>query len=181
VTVEVEVNAFFCQSAPLQSPARIFPAIRGRQRLGWVDEGNLSRRRGFDLVFRGPPTEMYASDRRLLSREENGYCFRKKGFAGVRAGHFRGVLARFGGDNCFTPCAGCRGIAKERKFPNQWQVVRQWCGDLDFQSKYRRPDNSRDEDEMGLALSSRTQYIAGGKERAQAPVLRAALLEAGPE
>jgi pantoate--beta-alanine ligase len=127
------------------------------------------RAEGVDLLFRPAPNEMYAPDRSTFV-EETSLSERLCGRS--RPGHFRGVCTvvtkLF---HLFTPDASVFG---EKDF-QQLAIVRQMVRDLDFPIEIFAGPTIREAD--GLALSSRNQYLSAA-ERAQAPVIRAALLEA---
>jgi pantoate--beta-alanine ligase len=112
---------------------------------------------------------MYASDRSTFV-EETALAQRLCGAS--RPGHFRGVCTvvtkLF---HLFTPDAAVFG---EKDF-QQLAIVKRMVRDLDFPIEIIAGPTIREPD--GLALSSRNQYLAA-EERAQAPVIRAALLEA---
>ncbi len=122
-----------------------------------------------DLLFRPTPQEMYADDRSVFVEEtslSNTLCGKS------RPGHFRGVctiVAKL--FHILTPQAAVFG---EKDF-QQLAIVRRMVRDLDFSVKIVGAPIVREED--GLACSSRNQYL-NKEERAQAPILRKALLSA---
>jgi len=129
----------------------------------------VCRKEGVDLIFRPVPNEMYFDDRSTLVEEttlSEGLC------GAARPGHFRGVCTvvtkLF---HLLTPDAAVFG---EKDF-QQLAIIRRLVRDLDFAVEIIAGPTVRGPD--GLALSSRNQYLSA-QERAQAPVIRQALLEA---
>jgi pantoate--beta-alanine ligase len=129
----------------------------------------VCRKEGVDLIFRPLPNEMYFEDRSTLVEEttlSEGLC------GASRPGHFRGVCTvvtkLF---HLLTPDAAVFG---EKDF-QQLAIIRRMVRDLDFAVEIIVGPTVREPD--GLALSSRNQYLSA-QERAQAPVIRQALLEA---
>ncbi len=127
----------------------------------------LCRERGVDLVFHPGAAEMYLPgqsvgvDEGLLSV---GLCGQ------ARPGHFRGVstvVAKL--FNLVRPHAAVFGM----KDYQQLAVIRRMVRDLNFPLQIIAGETVREPD--GLALSSRNVYLSS-EERAQAPVLRRALL-----
>ncbi len=127
------------------------------------------RERGVDVVFHPDAAGMYAPgasitvDETLLS---GGLCGRS------RPGHFRGVctvVAKL--FNLVRPTVAVFG----RKDYQQLAIIRRMVRDLNFPLEILPVETVREPD--GLALSSRNVYL-GADERAQAPVLRRALLAA---
>ncbi|MGH8095552.1 MAG: pantoate--beta-alanine ligase [Chthoniobacterales bacterium] len=129
----------------------------------------VCRAENVDLIFRPLPNEMYNMDRSTFV-EETRLSERLCGAS--RPGHFRGVCTvvtkLF---HLLTPEAAVFG---EKDF-QQLAIVRRIVRDLDFPIEIISGPIIREED--GLALSSRNQYLSA-EERAQAPTIRAALLEA---
>lgn len=122
---------------------------------------------GVDVVFHPAPEEMYPAGYSTYVDEERisgGLCGRS------RPGHFRGVctvvLKLF---NIIAPDAAVFG----EKDYQQAAVIRRMVRDLNVPVKIVTAPTVRDAD--GLALSSRNAYLGAG-ERAQAPVIRHALL-----
>lgn len=132
-------------------------------------DDEICRAEGVDLIFRPLPNEMYFEDRSVFVRETS---LSERLCGASRPGHFRGVCTvvtkLF---HLLTPAAAVFG---EKDF-QQLAIMRRMVRDLDFPIEIIAGATVREPD--GLALSSRNQYL-GAKERAQAPVLRAALLAA---
>ncbi|MGB8341482.1 MAG: pantoate--beta-alanine ligase, partial [Chthoniobacterales bacterium] len=122
-----------------------------------------------DLVFRPLPNEMYATDR-STSVQETALSERLCGAS--RPGHFRGVCTVV--TKLFHLLAPEAAVFGEKDF-QQLAIIRRMVRDLDFPIEIIAGPIVREAD--GLALSSRNQYLSA-EERAQAPVIRAALLEA---
>lgn len=129
----------------------------------------LCREHGVDALFLPSPAAMYAPDHSTWVDEESlsaGLC------GGSRPGHFRGVctvvLKLF---HILAPDAAVFG----EKDAQQLAVIRRMARDLNLAVKILSLPTVREPD--GLALSSRNQYLST-EERAQAPVLRRALLAA---
>ncbi len=133
-------------------------------------DDEVCRAEGVDLLFRPLPNGMYAENRSTFV-EENSLSERLCGAS--RPGHFRGVctvVAKL--FHLFAPEAAVFG---EKDF-QQLAIICRMVRDLDFAVEIVAGPTIREAD--GLALSSRNQYL-NREERAQAPVIRAALLEAG--
>ena len=128
----------------------------------------VCRAEGVDLVFRPAPNEMYAPDRSTFVEEtcSERLCGRS------RPGHFRGVSTVV--TKLFHLLAPDAAVFGEKDF-QQLAIVRRMVRDLDFPIEIIAGPTIREPD--GLALSSRNQYLSP-EERAQAPVIRAALREA---
>jgi pantoate--beta-alanine ligase len=133
-----------------------------------VDE-EICRVEGVDLVFRPTPNEMYADDRSTVV-EETKLSERLCGTA--RPGHFRGVATVV--TKLFHLLQPDAAVFGEKDF-QQLAIVRRMVRDLDFPVEIISGPIVRESD--GLALSSRNQYL-NADERAQAPIIRAALLAA---
>lgn len=129
----------------------------------------ICRAEGVDLIFRPSHGEMYHENRSTFV-EETALSERLCGAS--RPGHFRGVCTvvtkLF---HIVTPDAAVFG---EKDF-QQLAIIRRLVRDLDFPIEIIGSPTIREAD--GLALSSRNQYLSA-EERAQAPVIRAALLAA---
>jgi pantoate--beta-alanine ligase len=133
----------------------------------WRRDLAACRAHGVDLVFHPEPADMYAPgqsvfiDDALLS---TGLCGRS------RPGHFSGVLTVVAKlFNLVRPHAAVFG----RKDYQQLSLIRRMVRDLNFPLEVIGEDIVREAD--GLALSSRNVYLSAA-QRAQAPVLRRALL-----
>ena len=137
-------------------------------RLEAADE-DLCRRAGVDVLFRPSVDEMYFGDRSIGVEEavlSEGLCGKS------RPSHFRGVctvVAKL--FNIISPHAAVFG---EKDF-QQLAIIRRMVRDLNFPVQIIGVPTVRESD--GLALSSRNQYL-NSEERKEAPVLRAALLQA---
>ncbi len=129
----------------------------------------ICRAEGVDLIFRPAPNEMYFDDRSTFV-EETALSERLCGAR--RPGHFRGVATVV--TKLFHLVTPDAAIFGEKDF-QQLAVIRRMVRDLDFPIEILAGPTVREHD--GLALSSRNQYL-GAEERARAPVIRAALLEA---
>ena len=129
----------------------------------------VCRAEGVDLLFRPVPNEMYAPDRSTFV-EETALSERLCGRS--RPGHFRGVCTVV--TKLFHLFAPDAAVFGEKDF-QQLAIVRRMVRDLDFPIEIIASPTVREPD--GLALSSRNQYLSA-EERAQAPVIRAALLAA---
>lgn len=129
----------------------------------------ICRAEGVALIFRPSPNEMYFSDRSTFV-EETTLAERLCGAS--RPGHFRGVCTVV--TKLFNLMAPDAAVFGEKDF-QQLAIVRRMVRDLDFPVEILAGPTVREPD--GLALSSRNQYL-NHEERAQAPVIRAALLEA---
>jgi pantoate--beta-alanine ligase len=127
------------------------------------------RATGVDLLFLPDAEAFYAPDHSTWVDESllsTGLC------GASRPGHFRGVctvVAKL--FNLVAPDTAVFG----KKDAQQLAVIRRMVRDLDFQVKIVGVETHRERD--GLAMSSRNRYLSS-EERAQAPVLRRALLEA---
>lgn len=141
----------------------------GRYPRTWAADQKLCREHGVDLIFHPTPEGIYPDGYSTWVDEERvslPLCGKS------RPGHFRGVCtvvlklfqivhpakAVFGLKD-FQQCAVIRRMMRDLHVPVE----------LDLLETVREPD--------GLALSSRNAYLAP-EERAQAPVLRQALLAA---
>jgi pantoate--beta-alanine ligase len=132
-------------------------------------DAKLCRDNGVDLIFHPPAEKIYAPDFSTWVEE--------KKLSGVlcgasRPGHFRGVctvVAKL--FNILAPDIAVFG----RKDYQQLAVIQRMVRDLNLPVKIAPVETVREPD--GLALSSRNQYL-NAEERAQATVIRRALLEA---
>ena len=129
----------------------------------------VCRTEGVDLIFRPAPDEMYAHDRSTYVEEAS---LSERLCGASRPGHFRGVCTVV--TKLFHLLAPEAAIFGEKDF-QQLAIIRRMVRDLDFPVKIIAGPIVRESD--GLALSSRNQYLSEA-ERRQAPIIRAALLEA---
>jgi len=127
------------------------------------------REAGVDLLFLPDALAVYAPDHSTWVNESllsTGLC------GAARPGHFRGVCTVVSKlFNLFAPDIAVFG----KKDAQQLAIIRRMVRDLHFQIKIVGVEIHREAD--GLAMSSRNRYLSS-EERAQAPVLRRALLEA---
>jgi pantoate--beta-alanine ligase len=130
----------------------------------------VCRSEGVDLLFRPSANEkMYANDRSTIVEE----TALSKGLCGAsRPGHFRGVCTVV--TKLFHLLAPQAAVFGEKDF-QQLAIISRMVRDLDFPIEIVPGPIVREAD--GLALSSRNQYLTG-EERAQAPIIRQALLDA---
>jgi pantoate--beta-alanine ligase len=133
-----------------------------------IDE-EFCRNAGVDLLFRPAPAEMYAEDRSVFV-EETSLSTTLEGKS--RPGHFRGVCTVVA--KLFNILAPHAAVFGEKDF-QQLAIIRRMVRDLNFDVEIVAVPTVREDD--GLAYSSRNQYLTEA-ERKQAPMLRAALLEA---
>ncbi len=129
----------------------------------------VCRAEGVDLLFRPSPNEMYGEDRSTLVEET---VLSERLCGASRPGHFHGVCTVV--TKLFHLLEPEAAVFGEKDF-QQLAVVRRMVRDLDFVIKIIAAPIVRDPD--GLAMSSRNQYL-NPEERAQAPVIRRALLAA---
>jgi pantoate--beta-alanine ligase len=133
------------------------------------DDEESCRSAGVDILFRPSADEMYANDF-SVAVEENSLSSTLEGKS--RAGHFRGVCTVVA--KLFHILAPDAAVFGEKDF-QQLAIIRRMVRDLNFRIEIIGAPTVRETD--GLACSSRNQYL-NPTERQQAPVLRAALLEA---
>jgi pantoate--beta-alanine ligase len=132
----------------------------------------LCRRHGVDLVFHPDAASMYVPDASMSVDEtllSAGLC------GAARPGHFRGVctvVAKL--FNIVRPEAAIFG----RKDYQQLAIIQRMVRDLNFPVRIVAHETVREPD--GLALSSRNVYLTP-EQRAQAPALRRALLQAAAD
>ena len=122
---------------------------------------------GVDVLFRPTPEEMYHDDRSVFVEEQslsNALCGQS------RPGHFRGVCTVV--TKLFHLLAPHAAVFGEKDY-QQLAIIRRMVRDLDFDIEIIAAPIVREAD--GLAASSRNRYLATA-ERAQAPLLREALL-----
>jgi pantoate--beta-alanine ligase len=162
VAVSVFVNpAQFGPSEDLSRYPRPFDADK-----------KLCREFGVNLIFNPSPDGMYATDASAWVDEEK----LSRGLCGAsRPGHFRGVCTVVA--KLFNILAPDIAVFGEKDF-QQLAIIRRMVRDLNFPVKIVAAPTVRESD--GLAMSSRNQYLDAGA-RAQAPVIRQALLEAARE
>ena len=127
------------------------------------------RAEGVDLVFLPEAEALYAPDHSTWVDESllsTGLC------GASRPGHFRGVCTVVSKlFNVIGPDMAVFG----KKDAQQLAIIRRMVRDLNFQIKIVGAETHREKD--GMAMSSRNQFLTA-EERAQAPILRRALLEA---
>jgi len=135
----------------------------------FADDKRLCAKLGVDLLFHPAPQAMYPADFSTYV-EETALSLPLCGRS--RAGHFRGVctvvLKLF---QIIQPDIAVFGL----KDFQQYMVIRRMVRDLNIPVRIASVPIVREPD--GLALSSRNQYLSQ-EERAQAPILRQALLAA---
>ena len=132
-------------------------------------DAQLCRVHGVDWLFHPAPGQMYAPDFSSYV-EETDLAQRLCGR--TRPGHFRGVCTVVA--KLFHLLAPTAAVFGEKDF-QQLAIIRRMVRDLNFPVRIVGAPIVRERD--GLALSSRNQYLTEA-ERAQASVLRAALLAA---
>ncbi|MEO5722104.1 MAG: pantoate--beta-alanine ligase [Chthoniobacterales bacterium] len=135
-----------------------------------ADDEEACRAAGVDLLFRPRPNEMYFSDRSVQVEES---ALSRTLCGKSRPGHFEGVCTVV--TKLFHLLVPDAAVFGEKDF-QQLAIIRRMVRDLDFAVEIIGAPTVREPD--GLACSSRNQYLSS-EERAQAPVLRAALLAAG--
>jgi len=129
----------------------------------------MCREAGADMVFAPTMKEVYHADRSIKISESSlstVLC------GASRPGHFDGVctvVAKL--FNLVQPDEAVFG----KKDYQQLAIIRRLVRDLDMPVKIHGIETVRESD--GLAMSSRNRYLSPA-ERAQAPALRAALIEA---
>jgi pantoate--beta-alanine ligase len=133
-----------------------------------IDDEDLCRSAGVDILFRPGSDEMYAADF-SVGIEENSLSTALCGKS--RPGHFRGVCTVVA--KLFHLLAPDAAVFGEKDF-QQLAIIRRMVRDLNFNIEIIGAPTVRESD--GLACSSRNQYLSV-TERRQAPVLRAALVE----
>ena len=132
-------------------------------------DAKLCREAGVDLLFHPVPGMMYPPGSSTFVGEPalSGVLCGK-----TRPGHFRGVCTVVA--KLFHILAPDIAVFGMKDF-QQLAVIRQMVRDLNFPVKIVPLETVREPD--GLALSSRNRYL-NNDERAQAPVIRQALLQA---
>ena len=122
---------------------------------------------GVDVVFHPEPNEMYQTGYSTFVNEERvslGLCGKS------RPGHFRGVCTVV--LKLFNIVGPDMAVFGEKDY-QQVAVIRRMARDLNLPTKIVTAPTVREID--GLALSSRNAFLSA-EERAQAPVIRHALL-----
>ena len=133
-----------------------------------AEDDEICRSAGVDILFRPSPNEMYAADFSVAIEETSlsaALCGKS------RPGHFRGVCTVVA--KLFHILAPDAAVFGEKDF-QQLAIIRRMVRDLNFPIEIIGAPTVRESD--GLAYSSRNKYLSA-TERAQAPVLRVALLE----
>jgi pantoate--beta-alanine ligase len=133
------------------------------------DDEELCRAAGVDLIFRPSPNELYFPDRSVVVVESELSQVLE---GASRPGHFRGVCTVV--TKLFHLLGPKAAMFGEKDF-QQLAIIRRMVRDLNFPVEIIAVPTVREED--GLACSSRNRYL-NADERAQAPVLRKALLAA---
>jgi pantoate--beta-alanine ligase len=129
----------------------------------------ICRAEGVDLVFRPAPNELYADDRSTWVEE---ISLSERLCGASRPGHFRGVCTVV--TKLFHLLAPEAAVFGEKDF-QQLAIIRRMVRDLNFPIEIIAGPTVRESD--GLAMSSRNQYLTAA-ERAEAPIIRAALTAA---
>jgi len=130
-------------------------------------DSRLCREYGVDLLFNPSPEQMYAGD---FSTYVNEGALGEVLCGKSRPGHFRGVCTVVA--KLFNILAPDIAVFGEKDF-QQLAIIRRMVRDLNMAVKIRGVAIVREPD--GLALSSRNRFLAT-EERAQAPVIRRALI-----
>jgi pantoate--beta-alanine ligase len=133
------------------------------------EDERLCREAGVDLLFRPRADEMYFADRSVTVEE---HSLSQTLCGASRPGHFRGVCTVV--TKLFHLLEPAAAVFGEKDF-QQLAIICRLVRDLNFRVEIIAAPTVREED--GLACSSRNVYL-NADERQQAPVLRAALLEA---
>jgi pantoate--beta-alanine ligase len=134
-----------------------------------IEDLGLCRDNGADAIFAPKAEDLYLADRSLQLFETS----LSKTLCGTsRPGHFDGVCTIVA--KLFN-LVQCDDAVFGKKDYQQLAIIRRLVRDLDFNVVIHGIDTVREAD--GLAMSSRNRYLTE-EERAQAPVLRAALLKA---
>src|SRR5262249_54057618 len=127
------------------------------------------RQNGVDLIFRPRPNEMYFDDRSVFVEES---VLSQRLCGASRPGHFRGVCTVV--TKLFQILQPDAAIFGEKDF-QQLAIIRRMVRDLNFPIEIIGAPTVREAD--GLASSSRNALL-NSEERAQASILRKALLAA---
>jgi len=134
-----------------------------------IEDLGICRDNGADAFFAPKAEDLYLADRSLQLFETS---LSKTLCGASRPGHFDGVctiVAKL--FNLVQPDDAVFG----KKDYQQLAIIRRLVRDLDFNVVIHGIETVREAD--GLAMSSRNRYLSE-EERAQAPVLRAALMKA---
>jgi len=134
-----------------------------------IEDLGICRDNGADAIFAPKAEDLYLADRSLQLFETS---LSKTLCGASRPGHFDGVctiVAKL--FNLVQPDDAVFG----KKDYQQLAIIRRLVRDLDFNVVIHGIETVREAD--GLAMSSRNRYLSE-EERAQAPVLRAALMKA---
>jgi pantoate--beta-alanine ligase len=134
-----------------------------------IEDLGMCRDNGADAIFAPKAEDLYLADRSLQLFETS---LSKTLCGASRPGHFDGVctiVAKL--FNLVQPDDAVFG----KKDYQQLAIIRRLVRDLDFNVVIHGIETVREAD--GLAMSSRNRYLSE-EERAQAPVLRAALMKA---
>jgi pantoate--beta-alanine ligase len=134
-----------------------------------IEDLGICRDNGADAIFAPKAEDLYLADRSIQLFETS---LSKTLCGASRPGHFDGVctiVAKL--FNLVQPDDAVFG----KKDYQQLAIIRRLVRDLDFNVVIHGIETVREAD--GLAMSSRNRYLTE-EERAQAPVLRAALMKA---
>ena len=138
----------------------------------FANDAALCRENGVHLLFAPEASEMYAENFSTFVEETalaQNLCGKS------RPGHFRGVCTVV--NKLFNIVSPDAAVFGEKDF-QQLAIIRRMTRDLNLPVKIIAAPTVREAD--GLALSSRNQFLSDA-ERAQAPVIREALLQAACE
>jgi pantoate--beta-alanine ligase len=133
------------------------------------EDEQLCREAGVDVLLRPAGGDMYFADRSVTVEE---HSLSQTLCGASRPGHFRGVCTVV--TKLFHLLQPDAAVFGEKDF-QQLAIIRRMVRDLNFRIEIIGAPTVREED--GLACSSRNAYL-NAEERQQAPVLRAALVEA---
>ena len=134
-----------------------------------IEDLSICRDNGADAIFVPKAEDLYPTDRSIQLTETQ---LSRRLCGASRPGHFDGVctvVAKL--FNLVQPDDAVFG----KKDYQQLAIIRRLVRDLDFNVVIHGVDTVREAD--GLAMSSRNRYLTP-EERAQAPTLRRALLQA---
>lgn len=133
----------------------------------FANDAKLCRENGVDLLFAPAAKQMYPPDFSVFVDER---ALSAVLCGAARPGHFRGVCTVVA--KLFHIIAPDIAVFGKKDF-QQLAIIRRMVRDLNFPVKIASVETVREPD--GLALSSRNRYLTP-EERAQAPVIRRALL-----